>query len=129
MCLGYIYTSNKRIRCFFFTVVVKNELLVKYYPGSLKGFMETYYPLCNQDISVTVYMNIADWNDLIVRGDLIGNGLKMGEDFCRFDTDYLVESMYRHSGGRNNLDLGVNWLKGRCVDWDVYMWLTDGKHD
>ena len=49
----------------------------------------------------------------------------MGEDFCRFDTDYLIESMYRHSGRRNNLDLGVGWLKGKCVDWDVYVWLTD----
>ena len=68
-------------------------------------------------------MNIDDWYDLT--DDLIGNGLKMGEDFCRFDTDYLIESMYRHSGRRNNLDLGVGWLKGKCVDWDVYVWLTD----
>jgi hypothetical protein len=123
MSLSFVYTSNKRIKCFFFIVVVRNESLVKYYPGSFKGFMEKYYPLCNLDISVRVYMNAADWFDLME--DLIGNGLKMGEDFCRFDTDYLIDSMYSHSNGRKNLDFGVDWLRGRCVDWDVYVWLTD----
>ena len=103
---SYVYTSNKRIRCFYFIVVVKNESLVKYYPGSLKGFMEKYYPLCNQDISVSVFMNISDWYDYI--DDLIKNGLKMDEDFCRFDTDHLIEPMYRcpdECTWRKNLNL------------------------
>lgn len=85
--------------------------------------MEKHYPLCNQDISVSVFMNIADWYNLM--DDLIGNGMKMGEDFCRFDTDYLIESIYRYPNVRRDLDLGVGWLTGRCVDWDVYVWWTD----
>ena len=94
MCLSYVYTSNKSIRCFFFTVVVKNESLVKNYLGSLKGFMEKHYPLCNQDISVRVYMNGSDVYDLI--DDLIENGLKMGEDFACFNAIDLVDDMYRY---------------------------------
>lgn len=99
---------------------------MEYYPGSLKGFMEKYYPLCNQNISVSVFMNISDWYDYI--DDLIKNGLKMDEDFCRFDTDHLIEPMYRcpdECTWRKNLNLGVGWLKGRYIDGYVYVWLTD----
>lgn len=122
---SYVFTSNKIIRCFFFTVVVKIESLVKHYDGSLKGFIEKNYPLCNQDISVSVYMNGGDCYDLM--GDLIENGLKKGEDFVCFDTDYLVDLKYCYPDKftwRKNLDLGAGWLKGRHsnIRGDIYVW-------
>ena len=126
MCLSYVYTSNKTIRCFFFTVVVKNESLVKNYQGSLRGFMEKYYPLCNKDISVRVYMNGNDCYDLI--DDLIENGLKMGEDFGCFDASDLYYYMYPDEcTWRKNLDLGVGWLKGRRSNkiGDICVWYND----
>lgn len=128
MCLSYVYTSTKIIRCFFFTVVVKNESLVKHYQGNLKGFMEKYYPLCNQDISVRVYMNGDDCYDLI--DDFIENGLKKGDDFVCFDANYLVDLMYRYPDEftwRKNLDFGVVWLKGRHSNniGDIYVWYND----
>ena len=128
MCLSYVYTSNKIIKCFFFTVVVKNESVVKYYDGSLKGFMEKYYPLCNQDISVRVYMNGGDCYRLM--DDLIENGLRKGKDFVCFDADYLFDLMYCYPDKyplRKNLDLGVDWLKGRYSNnrGDIYVWYND----
>ena len=132
MCLRYVYTSTKIIRCFFFTIVVKNESLVKHYQGSLKGFMEKYYPLCNQDISVSVFMNGDDFYDLI--DDLIENGLKMGEDFGCFDASNLADDMYRYPDEctwRKNLDLGVNWLKGRHSnnEGSIFVWYNDNYKD
>ena len=132
MGLSYIYTSTKIIRCFFFTVVVKNESLVKHYQGSLKGFMEKHYPLCNQDISVGVFMDCDDCYDLI--DDLIENGLKMGEDFSYFDSDYLFDLMYCYPDEctwRKNLDLGVGWLIGRHANnkGDIYVWYNDNYKD
>ena len=50
--------------------------------------MEKYYPLCNQDISVRVYMNGADWYDLVE--GLIENDLKMYEDFVYFNASDLA---------------------------------------
>jgi hypothetical protein len=100
---SFIYTSNKRIRCFFFTVVVKNKSLVKYYQGGLKGYIEKYYPLCNQDISVRVYMAGNDVYNLL--GDLIKNGLKIGKDFNCFDASDLAFDI--ECTWRKNIDLGV----------------------
>jgi hypothetical protein len=127
MCLSYVYTSNKTIRCFFFTVVVKIESLVKYYQGSLKGFMETYYPLCNQDISVRVYMAGNDVYDLLE--DLIENGLKMGEDFVYFDATDLAFDI--ECTWRKNLSLGVGWLRGRRSNkiGDICVWYNDNYKD
>ena len=127
MCLRYVYTSTKIIRCFFFTVIVKNESLVKHYQGSLRGFMEKHYPLCNQDISVSVFMG-GDFNDLI--DDLIENGLKVGEDFACFDASDLIDDMYRYPDEciwRKNLDLGVGWLKGRHSnnEGSIFVWYND----
>ena len=132
MCLSYVYTSNKTIRCFFFTVVVKNESLVKHYQGSLKSFMEKYYPLCNKDISVSVFMNGDEMYDLI--DDLIENGLKMSEDFGYFDSNYLVDLMYCYPDEftwRKDLDLGVGWLKGIHANkiGDIYVWYNDNYKD
>ena len=121
MNLSHFHTSNKRIKCFFFTVVVTNESLVKYYPGSLKGFMEKYYPICNQDISVRVYMAGNDVYDLIE--DLIENGLKIDKDFVYFDASDLAFDI--ECTWRKNLDFGVGWLEGRCVNEYVYVWWTD----
>ena len=131
MCLSYVYTSNKTIRCFFFTVVVKNESLVKHYQGSWKGRMEKYYPLCNQDISMSVLMG-GDFYDLI--DDLIENGLKIGEDFGCFDASDLYYDMYRNSDEctwRTNLDLGAGWLKGRRSNkiGDICVWYNDNYKD
>ena len=128
MCLSYVYTSTKIIRCFFFTVVVKNESLVKNYQGNLKGFMEKYYPLCNKDISVSVFMNGDDCYDLIA--DLIENGLKRSEDFVWFDANDLFDLMCCYPdewAWRKNLNLGVAWLKGRPANeiGDFYVWYND----
>jgi hypothetical protein len=123
MYLGYVYTSNKTIRCFFYTVVVKIESLVKHYPGSLKGFMENHYPLCNQDISVRVLMSYGDCSDLVE--ELIENGLKVDEDFVYFDTDmYCFPDEFTW---RKDLDLGVGWLKGRLskIPLSIRVWYND----
>ena len=93
--------------------------------------MEKYYPLCNQDISVSVFM-CSGFKDLI--DDLIENGLKIGEDFGYFDSDYIVDLMYRYPDEctwRKNLDLGVGWLKGRRVNntRDIYVWYNDNYKD
>ena len=127
MCLSFVYTSNKRIKCFFFTVVVKNESLVKHYQGGLRGFMETYYPLCNQNISVRVYMAGSDVYDLM--DDLIENGLKMNEDFVHFDASDLAFNI--ECTWRKTLSLGVDWLKGRRSNkiGDICVWYNDNYKD
>ena len=115
---SFVYTSNKKIRCFFFTVVIKHKSLVKHYPGCLKGFMEKYYPLCNQNISVRVYMAGNDVYELIE--DLFKNGLKIGQDFVHFDASDLVFDI--KGTWQKNLNFGVDWLKGQCIDEYVYVW-------
>jgi hypothetical protein len=132
MCLSYVYTSTKIIRCFFFTVVVKVESLVKHYQGSLRGYVEKHYPLSNQNISVSVFMNGDDCYDLIA--DLIENGLKRSEDFVWFDSNDLFDLMCccpDEWAWRKNLDLGVDWLKGRHANeiGDFYVWYADNKQD
>jgi len=94
--------------------------------------MEKHYSRCNQDISVSVYMVGSDVYDLI--DDLIENGLKMGEDFGYFDAIDLYFDMHRYPDEctlRENLDLGVGWLKGRRSNniGDIYVWYADNKQD
>ena len=69
-------------------------------------------------------MNGGDCYSLM--DDLIENGLRKGKDFVCFDADYLFGLMYRYPDKyplRKNLDLGVDWLKGRYSNkmGDIYV--------
>ncbi len=117
--------SSEKIRCCFFTVVIKNKALAKHYKGGLKGFMDKYNARCNHDIAVDCYMGGEVDNTI---KDLLGNGLTIDEDFTIFDAGgYALDlSMNPDSIERQyTIEFGVNWLKAQYTGEGFYVWYVE----
>ena len=125
MELYVVHSKEEKLRCAFYTLVIKNEALAKKYKGGMPGFMETYSAICNDHITVWCDMG-SDINEAI--DDLIENGLTMDEDFVFFDAaSYSMElSMIYKVARRNHVSTGVKWLKARYGDGAIYVWYVEG---
>lgn len=126
MELYVVHSKEEKLRCAFYTLVIKNEALAKHYKGGMPGFMKNYGARCNDHITVWCDMG-SDINEAI--DDLIENGLTMDEDFVFFDAaSYSMEqSMIYKVARRNHVNTGVNWLKARYGDGAIYVWYAEGR--
>ena len=126
MDLYVVHSKEEKLRCAFYTLVIRNEALMKHYKGGMPGFMKNYGARCNDHITVWCDMG-SDINDAI--DDLIENGLTIDEDFVFFDAaSYSMEqSMIYKVARRNHVNTGVNWLKARYGDGAIYVWYAEGR--
>ena len=58
------YTSFPRLRCVFFSVIIRNQALQEKYPGGLEAFIQDYKAQSNDRISVYNDMGL-DVGDLM----------------------------------------------------------------
>jgi hypothetical protein len=126
MRLHVAYESGEKIRCSFFTVVVRNKALAKLYKGGLTGFLDKYGARCNQDITVDCYMG-GDIDDTVK--DLLGNGLTMHEDFTVFDAEGYTMDLNMIPDDTDvafSIDFEANWLKAMCTRDGFYVWYAAG---
>ena len=123
MELYVAHDSTEKISCCFFTIVIRNQALVKHDNGGLKGFMEQYHARCNNNLVADCYMG-GEVDDTIK--DLLRNGLAIDEEFIVFDVGGYTMDLNMNPETRNrscNIDMGVAWLKARYIPGDgFYVW-------
>ena len=126
MGLYVVHSKEEKMRCAFYTLVIRNEALAKHYKGGLPGFMQNYSARCNNYITVWCDMG-SEINGAI--NDLITSGLTTDEDFVFFDVaSYSMAQSMIHKVERHNLvNTGVNWLNARYADGDIYVWYSEGR--
>ena len=108
--LTLTFSSERYIRCVFFSFVVKVTALEEKYPGGLKAYMEKHGARCNRDLSFMIAMGMEDLEDALI--DAENNGIVPGEDAHLFDAS--MDSVYQPDGAK--LYTGVDWLVGYSVD-------------
>ena len=125
MRLYVAHDSSEKIRCSFFTVVIRNKALTQKYNGGLKGFMNKHSARCNNDIAVDCYMG-GDIEDTIK--DLTQNGLTIDEDFTVFDAESFCMELIMDRDNpkiRHTVELGVGWLKAQFVKGEgFFVWYS-----
>ena len=120
MRLYVAHDSSEKIRCSFFTLVIRNKSLTQKYNGGLKGFINKYGARCNNDIAVNCYMG-GDIEDTIK--DLFQNGLTIDEDFTVFDAEGLFMQLRmspEYAKMLHIVDLGVRWLKAQFIEGEGF---------
>ena len=105
------YTSNREIRCAFFTLVIRNEALEEKYKGGLEAFVNKYLCEYNDDITKRIAM----------AADYLGPALdEIEESGLLSETDYLLFDASGHilcpEEDYTEAYLGVDWLKGYYLD-------------
>jgi len=124
MNLHVIHNENKKLKCVFNTLVIKNESLNRSYTGGLIGFLDKHGGECNGRITVVCFMggDVYDTAD-----DLIENGLKIVEDFEFIDAGRYAMGMNSpyNKKGSHNVNVGVEWLRGRYAQGGIYVWYVD----
>ena len=122
MNLYVAHTSEDKLSCAFYTVVVRNAALAARYPGGLKGFVDRNRAQSNQNI--TVFSDMGCEFDDVVK-DLIANGLKMKEDFALFDAGDLALSASIAMGPIKRpqmVDIGLSWLRVQYTPNGMFAW-------
>ena len=119
-----VHADQAKLRCAFYTVVIKNNSLAQHYRGGLKGFLEKHPAKCNSRITVYCAMS-GEIDDVI--DDLCASGLTIKKDFVFIDAgDYaLTQSMFYQNRRQNHVDVGVDWLKACYTAAGFYVWHTD----
>jgi len=116
------HTSEEKLSCSFYTVVVRNAALIEAYPGGLKGFVNRYNAQSNNHITVFCDMG-GEFHDTVK--DLITNGLKMDEDFTLFDAGRLALSASIDMGRFKRprmVDIGLDWLRVQYTPSGMFVW-------
>jgi len=125
MRLYVAHDSSEKIRCSFFTVVIRNKALAQKYDGGLNGFIDKHSARCNNDIAVDCYMG-GDIDDTIK--ELTQNGLTIDEDFTVFDAESLCMGLIMDRNNlkiRHTVELGVGWLTAQFVKGEgFYVWYS-----
>jgi len=122
MNLYVAHSSEEKLRCSFYTVVVRNAALAEVYPGGLRCLVSRYRAQSNNDITIFCAMG-SEWDDLAK--DLIANGLQMDEDFAIFDAGRLALSASIDMGRIKRskmIDIGLSWLKVQYTPGGTFVW-------
>ena len=115
--LSLVHEAGRKLRCVFYSVVIKNESLARHYRGGIRAFFQKYpSSLCNEHLTVDCYMGL-EFNETI--NDLIDNGLKFNEDFAFVDAGGYT--IYMNNRGSHNVKLGGPWLNGRYSKGGIYV--------
>jgi len=116
------YTSSPKLRCAFFTVVIRNEALQEKYPGGREAFISRYGAPSNDRITVFCDMG-SDIGDVF--RDLEECGMADFEDFTTLDAAEsdmwccCKPDLRKHPFP---VDTQVGWLKGEYRDGAVWVW-------
>ena len=122
-----VHSSQKEIKCVFYTVIVRNKAIMKKYFGGVRAFTENHKASCNVDISSTFHM--GDGVN-VVCADLEINGFDHGIDFVVFDSAGFalgITECGRKVAEPQSVDMGVPWLRGRYSGGYVYVWYDLGE--
>lgn len=116
-----VHEASGRLRCAFYTVVVRNASLAAKYTGGIAAFVEKHGPRCNNDICATCHMG----NDVEpVIEDLVAQGFENGSDFVCFDAGrMLLEAAI--TGIYQDVDFQVSWLAGAPTREGFYVWFRN----
>ena len=124
MNLYVAHSSNEKLSCSFYTVVVRNAALAKEYPGGLRGFVRRYRAQSN--IHITIFCAMGGEFDALVN-DLIANGLKMDGDFAVFDAGRLALSASIDMGPIKRpqmIYIGISWLRVQYTPKGMFVWFA-----
>ena len=127
MNLYVAHSSNEKLSCSFYTVVVRNAALAEVYPGGLRGFVSRYRAQSNNHI--TVFCAMGSEFDEPVK-DLIANGLKMDDDFALFDAGRLALSASIDMGRIKRpqmIDIGISWLRVQYTPVGMFVWFAGNR--
>jgi hypothetical protein len=116
------YTSSPKIRCVFYTIVIRNEALQEKYPGGREAFINRYRAPSNDRITVYCDMG-SDIGDVF--RDLEECGLVDFEDFTTLDageSDMWCCCEPEMGERPFPVDTQVEWLKGEYRDGAVWVW-------
>jgi len=105
------YTSEREIRCAFFTLVIRNEALKEKYKGGLEAFVSKYLCKYNDDITTLIAMAGLELDEAL--DDIKGSGLIPHADALLFDAS---GHMLSRTEDYTEAYLGVDWLKGYYLD-------------
>jgi len=127
MNLYVAHSSNEKLGCSFYTVVVRNAALAKEYPGGLRGFVSRYRAQSNNHITVFCDMGSGFYDTV---EDLIANGLKMDGDFAVFDAGRLALSASIDMGPIKRpqmIDIGISWLRVQYTPGGMFVWYAGNR--
>ena len=116
------YTSLPKLRCVFFTIVIRNQSLQDKYPGGRDAFINDHGGQCNDNITIYYDMG-SDIGDVFKALDECGMEYK--EDFTTLDTmdsELLCSCMPELRERPFPVDTRVGWLKGQY--WNGNVWVT-----
>jgi hypothetical protein len=116
------YTSSPKLRCFFYTIVIRNQSLQEKYPGGRKAFINRYKAPSNDRITVYCDMG-SDIGDIF--RDLEERGMEDFEDFTTLDaaeSDMWCCCKPEMRKQPFPVDTQVGWLKGEYRDGTVWVW-------
>lgn len=123
--LQVINNEKYKLRCVFYALVIKNKSLNRSYEGGLRGFLGKHSGECNGKITVVCFMG-GDVDD--TANDLIENGLKIVDDFEFIDAGrYAMDVGIGNKKGSHNVNVGVDWLRGRYANGGIYVWYVDNE--
>ncbi len=116
------YTSLPKLRCVFFTIVIRNQSLQDKYPGGRDAFINEHGGQCNDHI--TIYFDMGgeiedvfktlDECEMERKTDFAALDAGLSEMLCSFKPE-MRENPFP-------VDTGVDWLKGQY--WNGNVWVT-----
>jgi hypothetical protein len=116
------YTSSPKLRCFFYTIVIRNEALQEKYPEGREAFISRYKAPSND--CITVYCDMGtDIGDVF--RDLEKCGMEQFQDFTTLDAaESDMWCCCKPEVGERPfpVDTQVEWLKGEYRDGTVWVW-------
>ena len=120
------HTSRKKMRCVFFTLVIRRAALKEKYEGGLRAFIDKYHARTNRYLVVMCVMSGAYLEEPC--RDITNSGLKNKEDFLWIEA---MDTLTGESGEKIKVKLGLdkpfnvdnsNWLKGDYKDGGMMIW-------
>ncbi len=107
------YTSLPKLRCVFFTIVIRNQSLQDKYPGGRDAFINEHGGQCNDHI--TIYCDMGgdiedvfkalDECEMEHKTDFAALDAGLSEMLCSFKPEMREKPF--------PVDTGVDWLKGQ----------------
>jgi DNA-directed RNA polymerase subunit RPC12/RpoP len=122
--ISLLYTSNKELRCVFFSLVVRNAALDEKYQGGATAFAQKHDGEMNQHLTVVFSMGTEGIND--AANDLLADGFEGSEDFICFDatSEYLIPAAYDEKAAGKEIRFNVEWVRGFVRGGYVWVYYT-----
>jgi hypothetical protein len=124
-----LFESEARMRCAFYSLVIKTGALRRKYEGGMRAFVEKYQARCNRDLVALCSMGPEELNDPL--HDIEESGLEGEEDFVVFDAfrEAIGIEMAREHGTEvgEEVRFSARWLRGFVQKSGVMVHLTDSE--